>query len=383
MRTTLLLCVLTLCRADFFPRTLKRQGCLPPDGQANLFCPGDEEYACYKIPTLLRTANGTLLAMIEARKFACDDQGYVDLRVKRSFDDGATWGASELVYSDSTDETHWTTVGDANLVQDKSTGAIWLLHTRNNSLVFLSSSDDEGLSWSEPCDMTAALKLGFPSEGWVGMGHAGGIQLSAGPAAGRLLIPAYTNTPYAIYSDDHGSTWQMGGGAPGDDGWNGGGENQIAETGAFADDGTPVLVMNFRDSPTLPNNASGNGFRLLTFSYDGGLTWSAVRQAAELPEPIKGCEGSTVYHPGTKKLYFSHPDPYVGLFRERMRIWSSADGGATWEVHATVWRRAAGYSALAVMGSEADAELGLLYDRNNHTMIVFEAQSVSFATVAP
>ena len=72
-------------------------------------------YGCYKIPTVLLTTNGTLLAMIEARKYSCDDQGWVDLRLKRSFDSGATWGASQLVHHHSTAD-EWTTVGDANMV---------------------------------------------------------------------------------------------------------------------------------------------------------------------------------------------------------------------------------------------------------------------------
>merc|ERR1712232_620759 len=102
-----------------------------------------------------------------------------------------------------------------------------------------------------------------------------------------------------------------------------------------------------------------------------------------LPEPIEGCEGSIVYHPGTKKLYFSHPDPMLKLLRTRLRVWSSSDHGHTWDHHATIWSKAAGYSSLVVMGDAPGAKLGLLYDRNNHSMLVFEAQSVSFTTVDP
>ena len=56
-----------------------------------------------------------------------------------------------------------------------------------------------------------------------------------------------------------------------------------------------------------------------------------------------------------------------------------AELGATWEHHATVWNKQAGYSSLVVMGP---TELGILYDRNNHTMVIFEAQGVSFKTLA-
>mmetsp|Transcript_85885 Transcript_85885/g.223302 ORF Transcript_85885/g.223302 Transcript_85885/m.223302 type:complete len:368 (+) Transcript_85885:3-1106(+) len=365
-----------------------------PDGHnTDLFCPGDEGYGCYKIPTLLRTVKGTLLAMIEARKFSCDDEGYIDLRLRRSHDSGKTWGPSQLVHGNSTD-SDWTTVGDANMVQDVTTGVIWLLHTRNNSHMFMSHSADEGASWSEPWNVTASLKLGYPTQGWIGTGHAGGIQLSSGPHRGRLIIPAYSNTSYTIYSDDHGKSWRIGGAVSGRLGK--GGENQMAETGSYAEDGTPILLVSMRNSPNFPHKITGKGYRLQALSRDGGLSWGDVWEAKDLPEPVKGCEGSLVFHPGTHKLYFSHPDPPLKLLRTRLSIWTSSNMGGTWSHHAVVWNKAAGYSALVVMGGKTDAaqasanetaeraaeDLGLLYGRNNHTMIIFEAQSVSFTTVA-
>ena len=71
--------------APGFPPSLA-PGCLPADANGpSLFCPGQDGYGCYKIPSLVATANGTLLAFAEARKFSCDDKGHVDLRVRRSF----------------------------------------------------------------------------------------------------------------------------------------------------------------------------------------------------------------------------------------------------------------------------------------------------------
>jgi len=364
-----------------FPPAL-RPGCLAPDDQANLYCPGDEGYGCYKIPTILRTRNNTLLAMIEARKNSCDDQGYVDLRLRRSFDGGKKWAPSQLVHGNSTD-THWTTVGDGNMVQDKSTGIIWLLHTRNNSRLFLSHSKDEGASWTGLREVTEALKFGYPTQNWIGTGHAGGIQLSRGPSAGRLIIPTYTNTSYTVYSDDHGATWHMGG-TVNPTGEQRGGECQMAETGAFAEDGTPILLFSMR-----PPGVNKPSKRLQALSFDGGLSWGQPWEAKDLPEPIRGCDGSPVYHPGTHKLYFSHPDPFADLFRVRLRVWTSANLGSTWEDHTVVWQQAAGYSALALLGDPdtgmengRPVEMGVYYDRNNHTMPVFEAQEVSFKRFA-
>jgi sialidase-1 len=327
------------------------------------------------------TNNGTLLAMIEARKYSCDDEGYVDLRMRRSFDNGKTWEHSVLIHGDSEDKGPWTTVGDGNFVQDPIDDTIYLLHTRNNSRLFLSFSKDDGATFSEPKDVSSSLKFGFPNQGWVGTGHAGGIVLSGdGPKKGRLVIPTYTSSPYIVYSDDHGVNWKMGGAVPGETYLEGGsaGEWAISETGSYTSDGTPILLANVRNSPTIPSGITGKGHRLLSYSEDGGETWGPIREVKDLPEPIKGCEGSMVYNPKTKKIYFSHPDPYLDLFRNYLKVWSSSDHGKTWQVHKEVWNNAAGYSSMVVM--PGGDELGVFYDRNNHTMIVFEAQSVSWTT---
>ena len=362
-----------------FPPSLK-PGCLQPDAQANVYCPGDDGYGCFKIPVILRHSSGALIALIEARKYSCDDHGYVDLLQRRSFDNGKTWEPSRLVHGNST-EAVWTTVGDANVVEDAESGVIWMLHTRNNSQLFLSHSSDIGVSWSAPQDVSV-LRQG----GGAGTGHAGGIQLSSGPHRGRLLLPVYSGGPYVVYSDDHGVSWHAGqiNNANETKGEHGAGEWAVAETGAYTHDGTPILLGSRRNTPpnNVPSGVSGKGYRLQALSFDGGITWGAEWEQKELPEPIQGCEGALLYHPGTKKLYFSHPDPALDLFRKQLRVWSSSNLGATWESHAVVWPGAAGYSSLVVMGNASDADIGIFYDRNNHTMAVFEAQSVSFTTIS-
>src|SRR5882724_3584866 len=87
---------------------------------------GDEGYTCFRIPALVTTTKGTVLAFAEARKNNCGDAGDIDLVLKRSGDNGKTWGPLQVVWSDSTN-----TCGNPTPVVDELTGSVILLSTWN------------------------------------------------------------------------------------------------------------------------------------------------------------------------------------------------------------------------------------------------------------
>lgn len=334
-------------------------GCLPADDeQTDLFCPGargvppadgDEAVACYKIPSLLRTARGTLLAFIEARKVQCGDGGAIDLRLRRSLDGGRTWLHSQLVHGEQGN----VTIGDGCPVQDAATGVVHLIYTRNNADVYYSSSADEGATWSSPRNISAMVG-GHREWGFIGTGHAAGLQLSSG----RLIVPMH-GPCHMIYSDDGGATWAKAGG-----GMTKGGECQVAEVRPG------LLIVTGRNDDV--------GYTQLAYSIDDGLTWNASTPNADLPSPVAGLEASIVAHPNGR-LYHSSPDSF--LLRSRMAVKVSDDDGRTWATHRVVWPEGAGYSALAVLGNNRSSDLGLLYDRNNRSMLIFEARGITFVTL--
>ena len=76
----------------------------PPAAQAAvtqtvLFDKGDAGYGCYRIPAIVKTKAGTLLAFAEARRAWCADSQEIDLVMRRSEDDGRTWSATQTVLS--------------------------------------------------------------------------------------------------------------------------------------------------------------------------------------------------------------------------------------------------------------------------------------------
>lgn len=116
-----------------------------------------EGYACFKIPALLHTQRGSLLAFAEARSPNCSDFARTDLVMKRSTDGGLSWSPLTVL---AAPEPGAATVCDGPVVVGNAapvqltggshTGRILLPHTRNNFAVWIAHSDDDGLTWSSP-----------------------------------------------------------------------------------------------------------------------------------------------------------------------------------------------------------------------------------------
>lgn len=286
--------------------------------------------------------------------------------MRRSTDGGVTWSAPATAAASGSTNTTYVTVGDAMPLYDSDTGRVFLFFTRNNRDLFLQHSDDAGTTWSPRVNLTAQLKRP-QSSGWIGSGHANGLQLAP---SGRLAAPLYTNKSYLVFSSDHGATWAPGGGVPGVKGneW---------DAAPIGKPGSGLLLANVRS----PGDTLSDLHRYLANSTDGGTSWGEAVPNDDLPSPLDGCEGATIRHPNGA-LYYSGPSKPP--LREVMMIKKSVDDGATWQDHLTVWDKAAGYSSMVVMDpTTASSDIGLLYDRNNATMIIFEAQAVSFTAFSP
>ena len=294
-------------------------GCGPPGetqlsppglSQADLFVSGEDGYHTYRIPALTVTRQGSLLAFCEGRKNNRRDHGDIDLLVKRSTDGGRTWSGQQIVYEEG--GTEEITIGNPCPVVDRETGTIWLPFCRDNKDVLVTKSIDDGVSWSDPVDITADVKN--PEWSWVATGPGIGIQLDQGPHKGRLLIPSdhgegsgeegdeRVQYSHVFYSDDHGETWQLGGTvAPHTD------ECQVIQT----DDGN--LLINMRNYwGRYGGRPDRGGMRALATSQDGGVTWSELSFDPTLIEPI--CQASLIRHVGhgasdesPSRVLFSNP----------------------------------------------------------------------------
>jgi sialidase-1 len=320
--------------------------------ESALFVAGEKGYHTYRIPSLLVTAKGTLLAFCEGRKNGSGDAGDIDLLLRRSTDGGKSWGAIQVVWDDGDN-----TCGNPCPVVDRSTGVVWLLMTHNlgkdteaqivdgtskgTRTVWVCKSEDDGATWSKPVEITRDAKK--PDWTWYATGPGVGVQLKDG----RLLAPCDNKVAktkaqqsHVIYSDDHGATWKLGGVVGPDCN-----ESQAVELA----DGS--LMLNMR-------SVGGGRRRRVATSKDGGLTFTKPADDAALIEPV--CEASIVRHPADKGgLVFSNP---ASIRRERLTVRLSTDEGKTWSASRRLCDGPAAYSCLAAL---PDGSIGCLYERGD------------------
>ncbi|MFF0064116.1 LamG-like jellyroll fold domain-containing protein [Streptomyces sp. NPDC005279] len=346
-----------------------------------LFRSGTAGYGCFRIPSLVRTKAGTLLAFTEGRKSpSCADRGAIDIVVRRSTNEGRTWGPVRVALSGSeSDREAPYTRGNASPVADGTTGEVFLLSTSEPAtaepggkrLPWLQRSTDDGLSFDTPVPLP---RFSGGDVGWYGTGPAHGIQLRNGPAKGRLVVGAYesptSHSQYVglIYSDDHGAHWKTSETAdsfekdvllPG--------EPAVAE---LDDGGVYIAARNNTDA----------GHRSHAVSTDGGVTVPAQRLVPGLVTPQ--VQGSVL---ALRQTYRSVPGdtlvfaaPSHATDRQSMRIRYSTDRGATWRDASggLINNKRAGYSDMAELG---DGQLGLVYEGGTD----FSAANIYFNRFTP
>ncbi len=344
--------------------------------QTDIFVSGKEGYHTYRIPALITTPKGTLLAFCEGRRFSRADLGNNDLLLRRSTDGGQTWTKTQLVYEEGGDEKQ-VTIANPTAVIDEETGVIWLVMQRNGLDVLISHSKDDGKTWAKAIDITTQVKK--PEWGFYAVGPGVGIQIKYGKHKGRLVIPAYhretkdksgPSASHMFYSDDHGKTWKLG--ADLDLHTN---ECQVVETMV---DGQSELLFNARNhwarSGGRPDLA---GVRIIARSKDGGETWSKASFDKTLIEPQ--CQASLVRHSwpeagGKSRILFANP---ASRGRNQVTVRLSYDEGKTWPASRLVYKDSSAYTSVAAL---ADGRIGLLYERDNYGKITFASFTVGWLT---
>jgi sialidase-1 len=344
-----------------------------PLAHVNVYESGKDGYHTYRIPALEVAPDGSLLALAEARKFNSGDPGYdnneIDLVCKRSSDNGRSWSPMQVIEHAG---DRWSAANPATAI-DRETGQVWLLYLRckpgrstdtarartDDNQVLARSSGDNGRTWSPAIDLTAATRdMKDPQWRTTVVGPGGMIQ----DGKGRLLAAAWRFAPFgvfAIFSEDHGQTWQHGQMVP-DQNNRKGNENQVVELS----DGR--ILMDFR--------AESIAHRWMTESRDGGRTWSEPRVGLPVTPVCCAIERYTAKSAGDDRDRILWTGP-KGPGRRNLVARVSYDEGRTFANERLIAAEPAAYSDLAIM---KDKTAGVLWERGNYRYITFTQLSREF-----
>ena len=333
-------CPLVMLLVSVCSPAVEAQAAAPFLDQQALFQAGDQGYASYRIPALVVTNRGTVLALSEGRKKTGSDWDDVDLALRRSFDGGKTWTPIRFI-ADQGD----LTMGNPCPVVDRTTGTIWLPFCRGsepgrgNADILLTKSTDDGETWSEPVNISSTAA--DPNWPFVGTGPGHGIQLKTG----RLLIPCWADatekcgeiqTSFCFYSDDHGTSWKLG--------------QPLTRN---ASDECDVVELSDGRIYLNARSRQGKKQRAYAFSSDGGQSWSEVKHDPAQPEP--SCDGAAVRLTDARRFQKNRvlvSCPANPNARDHMTVYLSYDECRTWPVSKVLNPEYSGYSDLAVTGNQ-------------------------------
>ena len=336
----------------------------------------------FRIPAIIVTKKNTVLAFAEGREGG--DSGDIDILLKRSFDNGQTWENQIIVWDDRKN-----TCGNPCPVIDQTNGRIFLFMTWNlgtdseDKIIkkestdtrhpYMSYSDDDGVTWSKPVNLTTTCKN--PSWGWYATGPGVGIQLQSPKYKNRLVIPCNNSYDteneteavreghgygaHVLLSDDGGLNWRISEIiTPGCN------ESQVMET----NDG--VLIMNMR-------SYNRKNCRAISRSDDGGETWSEIEHDPQLVESV--CQaGLFKYGSFGDETLLLFSNPASPFNRTHMTMKTSFDDGASWSNAKLIYEGPSAYSSITKL---PNGNIGLFFeagDKNPYEKMVF----LSFKPVA-
>lgn len=353
---------------------------------------GTEGFKNFRIPAIISLPNGDLLAFCEGRVKGAADFGDVNIVMKRSRDNGVTWSSiNTIVDYDTLQSGNPAPVLDLTDPEFPEGRIFLFFNTGNNHEneirqgnglreVWFVTSTDNGVTWSNPVNITRMVhRLKQPNvnpeynfeQDWRTTantpGHA--LQLTAGKFKGRIYVAANHSEgvpeekfrdyfAHGYYSDDHGRTFRLS------DNVDVPGSNE--STAAELSDGS--LMLNSR-------NQSGDiRSRIVSISMDGGATWDTTYFDTNLPDPV--CQGSLLSFKSIDgKTYIVFSNPADPSRRNNLTLRISSDDGRTWFKNFLIDKDGTDpnndFTAYSDIVKISETEIGILYERNNYSEIVF------------
>ncbi|MCD6597141.1 MAG: exo-alpha-sialidase, partial [Bacteroidales bacterium] len=317
--------------------------------------------SCFRIPALVTATNGDLIAAIDERVPSCGDLKWskdINIVMRRSMDNGKTWSEIETII----DFPIGRSASDPSMIVDEVSGDVFLFYNfmdldkeKDVYYLHLVKSSDNGITWSEPVDITSQIARPEWHNDFKFITSGRGIQTRSGK-----LLHCMVNLDKGMHvfgSDDHGQSWFLIDTAikPGD-------ESKIAELS----DGS--WMINSR--------ANGKGLRYVHISSDEGKTWETW------PEPVlidPGCNASFIRYTSIEdghdknRLLFANAKMEKG--RKNMTVRLSYDEGKTWTEGKTIYPGGSAYSSLSIL---KNGNIALFFEKDNYKENAFVSFSLEW-----
>jgi len=343
---------------------------------------GGAGYPTYRIPALLRTQSGVVLAFAEGRQ-SLNDHAQNDIVLRRSVDAGQTWSPLQLLHDDGANSLNNPCC--VQITTGANAGRVLLMFQRypagchTNCVVpgltgsnicrsFVMHSDDDGATWSLPVEVTSEVKRPTLARA-IASGPGIGIQLRRGAHAGRIVFPFnQLDTSghwwnYAVFSDDGGVSWSYG--ALVDDQQTPGQGNEVQ----FVERTDGSLLLNAR-------SIGGTRHRKTAVSVDGGTTWSPMAEDPKLNDPQVMASVLRFSDPlDGSRSRIAYAGPNSRNSRSNGTVQISYDEGATWAESKMIH---VGFYAYSCLAAADDERIGLLYEASGYARIAFAAMTVEW-----
>ena len=306
----------------------------------------NSEVFCYRIPSLVTTTNGTLIAAIDERNNSCGDLKWnrdINIVIRKSFDDGKTWTKIEKII----DYPLGKSASDPSMIVDKKTNEIFLFfnymdldNAKDIYRFMVIKSSDNGENWSEPVEITNnIIKKGWEKD-FMFITSGRGIQTKDGTLL-HCLVNLNKGT-HVFGSKDHGKSWFLIDTplSPGD-------ESKIVE----------LLNGNW----LVNSRVNFNDSRYSHISKDNGQTWVTYKNT-DLKDP--GCNASLINY--DEFLLFTNA--FNSKYRKNLSLSISEDQGKTWAKNQTIYTGESAYSSMTKL---KNGDIGVFFEKDNYTKNVF------------
>lgn len=348
---------------------------------------GESGIPDFRIPGIVCDSEGVLHAVYDHRYTGgaaggADLPGNIDVGYSRSTDGGATWSETRAImdFDSAVSGSSGNGVGDPCILHDPVTDTLWvaalwsfgnrayngsgagLLPTETGQYL-LAKSDDGGTTWSEPINVTAAVK-DDPNWRLIFDGPGHGLAMRDG----TLVFPSQyrdssgTVRVCSVFSRDHGVTWDFGAGVPVSSPQTN--ENTVCEL----DDGDLLFSMR--------TPSGSNGQRAWIRYTPGGLepmrdgSWGNLFRLSSVPDPV--CQGSVIkwqsVHRGDARELILFGNPASSSSRSNFTLRASGDGGDSWPVSRQLYAGSAAYSSICIL---PDQSIGVLFEKDDYNKITF------------